>query len=80
MLSAIAHGRDADVGTAVAIAAAAASGAATLPEPLRMLCFALIESSLGDAQLAVMITNPSQDVREGGAAFREKRTPKFEGR
>jgi len=38
------------------------------------------ESSLGDAQLAVMITNPSQDVREGGAAFREKRTPKFEGR
>ena len=38
------------------------------------------ESSLVDAQLAVMITNPSQDVREGGAAFREKRTPKFEGR
>ena len=38
------------------------------------------ESSLGDAQLAVMITNPSADVREGGAAFREKRTPKFEGR
>jgi enoyl-CoA hydratase/carnithine racemase len=38
------------------------------------------ESSLGDAQLAVMITNPSQDVREGGAAFREKRAPKFEGR
>ena len=30
--------------------------------------------------LSVMITNPSQDVREGGAAFREKRTPKFEGR
>jgi len=38
------------------------------------------ESSLGDAQLAVMITNPSQDVREGGLAFREKRAPKFEGR
>ena len=38
------------------------------------------ESSLVDAQLAVMITNPSQDVREGGAAFREKRAPKFEGR
>ncbi len=38
------------------------------------------ESSLGDAQLAVMITNPSADVREGGAAFREKRAPKFEGR
>jgi hypothetical protein len=49
VLSAMAHGRDDDVGTAVAVAAAAASGAATLPEPLRMLCFALIESSLGDA-------------------------------
>jgi len=38
------------------------------------------ESSLGDAQLAVMVTNPSQDVREGGLAFREKRAPKFQGR
>jgi enoyl-CoA hydratase/carnithine racemase len=38
------------------------------------------ESSIVDAQLAVMITNPSQDVREGGAAFREKRQPKFTGR
>jgi len=38
------------------------------------------EASLVDAQLAVMITNPSQDVREGGAAFREKRTPNFIGR
>jgi hypothetical protein len=38
------------------------------------------EASLVDAQLAVMITNPSQDVREGGAAFREKRTPKFQGK
>jgi enoyl-CoA hydratase/carnithine racemase len=38
------------------------------------------ESSLVDAQLAVMITNPSQDVREGGAAFREKRAPIFTGR
>jgi 2-(1,2-epoxy-1,2-dihydrophenyl)acetyl-CoA isomerase len=38
------------------------------------------EASLVDAQLAVMITNPSQDVREGGAAFREKRTPRFQGK
>ena len=38
------------------------------------------ESSLVDAQLAVMITNPSQDVREGGQAFREKRAPSFLGR
>ena len=38
------------------------------------------ESSLEDAQLSVMITNPSDDVREGGAAFREKRAPQFQGR
>ncbi|HSV04372.1 MAG TPA: enoyl-CoA hydratase-related protein [Phenylobacterium sp.] len=38
------------------------------------------ESSLADAQMAVMIANPSQDVREGTAAFREKRAPKFQGR
>jgi enoyl-CoA hydratase/carnithine racemase len=38
------------------------------------------ESSLTDAQLAVKITNPSEDVREGGAAFREKRKPAFKGR
>jgi enoyl-CoA hydratase/carnithine racemase len=38
------------------------------------------DASLADAQMAVMVTNPSQDVREGVAAFREKRAPKFEGR
>jgi hypothetical protein len=49
VLSAMAHGRDDDVRRAVAVALAAAAGVAALPEPLRMLCFALIESSLGDA-------------------------------
>jgi 2-(1,2-epoxy-1,2-dihydrophenyl)acetyl-CoA isomerase len=39
-----------------------------------------LESSLVDAQMAVMITNPSADVREGVAAFRERRAPRFEGR
>ena len=39
-----------------------------------------LEASLADAQMAVMIANPSDDVREGLKAFREKRAPKFEGR
>ncbi|HLI66882.1 MAG TPA: enoyl-CoA hydratase/isomerase family protein [Caulobacteraceae bacterium] len=39
-----------------------------------------LESSLVDVQMAVMITNPSEDAREGVAAFREKRAPNFKGR
>jgi enoyl-CoA hydratase/carnithine racemase len=39
-----------------------------------------LEESIADAQMAVMIANPSEDVREGLKAFREKRAPKFEGR
>jgi enoyl-CoA hydratase/carnithine racemase len=41
---------------------------------------ASLEHSLNDAALAVMIANPSADVREGVAAFFGKRAPKFEGR
>jgi enoyl-CoA hydratase/carnithine racemase len=39
-----------------------------------------LSESMVDAQLAVMIANPSADVREGVAAFFAKRSPQFEGR
>jgi enoyl-CoA hydratase/carnithine racemase len=39
-----------------------------------------LEESVADAQMAVMIANPSADVREGLKAFFDKRPPKFEGR
>jgi 2-(1,2-epoxy-1,2-dihydrophenyl)acetyl-CoA isomerase len=39
-----------------------------------------LAQSMMDAQLAVHIANPSEDVREGVAAFRAKRAPNFSGR
>ncbi len=39
-----------------------------------------LENSLDDAALSVMISNPSQDVREGVAAFFAKREPDFKGK
>jgi 2-(1,2-epoxy-1,2-dihydrophenyl)acetyl-CoA isomerase len=39
-----------------------------------------LENALEDAALAVMITNYREDVKEGTAAFHEKRKPRFQGR
>lgn len=39
-----------------------------------------LENALEDAAMAVMITNYSDDVKEGTAAFHEKRPPRFQGR
>jgi enoyl-CoA hydratase/carnithine racemase len=39
-----------------------------------------LEQSQEDAELAVMLTNESDDMREGVSAFLEKREPDFQGR
>src|SRR5262245_44184815 len=39
-----------------------------------------LENALEDAALAVMITNYCEDVKEGTAAFHEKRKPNFKGK
>ena len=39
-----------------------------------------LENALEDAAMAVMLTNYCDDVKEGTAAFHERRPPKFQGR
>jgi len=39
-----------------------------------------LENALEDAALGTLVANYTQDVKEGIAAFHEKRAPKFEGR
>jgi enoyl-CoA hydratase/carnithine racemase len=62
------------------LAAQAPLAVRTAKMMMRRALHSSFEHSLEDAQFAVMVTNPSQDVREGGQAFREKRAPKFTGR
>ncbi len=39
-----------------------------------------LENALEDAALGTLVTNYTEDVKEGTAAFHEKRPPKFQGR
>jgi enoyl-CoA hydratase/carnithine racemase len=65
---------------ASALAARAPLAVRLAKSMMRRSCDLTLEQSQGDAALSVMISNPSDDVREGVRAFREKRQPKFEGR
>jgi enoyl-CoA hydratase/carnithine racemase len=39
-----------------------------------------LENALEDAAMATLVTNYTDDVKEGIAAFHQKRPPRFEGR
>jgi len=74
VLSIMAHGRDDNVSTALAIANAATVGAAALPEAMRVLCYDLIESSLGEAVKRTFAMLP-----QGQRFFSENQRRWFEG-
>lgn len=63
-----------------AVAASAPLAVRLAKSMMRHAMDSSLEHSLNDAAFAVMIANPSEDVREGVRAFFGKRKPEFKGR
>jgi 2-(1,2-epoxy-1,2-dihydrophenyl)acetyl-CoA isomerase len=72
--------RERTLGLARALAARAPLAVRLAKRMMRRGVDLTLEQSLGDAELAVMITNDSADVREGVDAFHARRPPVFRGR
>ena len=61
------------------LAAAAPLALRAVKQMMRRAMESTLDSSLGDAQQAVLWVGPSADAAEGKAAFLAKRPPKFTG-
>jgi enoyl-CoA hydratase/carnithine racemase len=61
------------------LAAAAPLAVRAVKMMMRRAIESTLDSSLGDAQQAVLWVGPSRDAQEGRAAFLEKRPPEFTG-
>jgi 2-(1,2-epoxy-1,2-dihydrophenyl)acetyl-CoA isomerase len=61
------------------IATAPPISARTVKALMRRALTGTLEQSLGDARMAVLYVNETADAREGKAAFRERRNPRFTG-
>jgi enoyl-CoA hydratase/carnithine racemase len=67
------------LGVARALATGAPLALRAVKVMMRRAMESTLESSLGDAQQAVLWVGPSADAEEGKAAFLAKRPPKFTG-
>ena len=72
--------RDHTRALASAIAAKAPIATRLVKTMMRHGLDSTLERALNDAAMAVMIANPTEDVREGVRAFAEKREPRFQGK